>query len=293
LPFVGAYVAQSRGYFSDLGLTVDIKHATAGEHLQALLDGAVQVTTADGSSVLKRNEQGLGLVSIALIGQKSEQGFAVLQDSGIQSVADWAGKTFGYKTSVPPEFLAIARANNLNPDLVRQVRVGFDPRILTERQVDILAVFVSNEPGQLLKMGVRTRVFDANEFGIESLGLSYVSTPELVQQDPDALGRFVRAVLKGIEFADQNREEALDIVMSFAPQEDRELQKFMMTTELERARTELTVRNGVGFQTQEQWQRYQQSLLEFGGISRQFDVSRVFTDRFVRAAYQDGKLVWP
>ena len=66
---------------------------------------------------------------------------------------DWSGKKFGYKGSVPVEFLAIARANGLNPDDVDQVKVSFDPRVLSEGQVDILAVFVSNEPGQLQRIG--------------------------------------------------------------------------------------------------------------------------------------------
>ena len=37
LPFVAAYVAKEKGYFSQQGLNVDIKHASTGEHLKLLL----------------------------------------------------------------------------------------------------------------------------------------------------------------------------------------------------------------------------------------------------------------
>jgi len=77
LPFVGVYVAQEKGFFKDAGLDVDIKHAQQGEHLQLLLAGEIQFTTANGAQILSRNDQGLPLVSLALIGQKSEQGFVV------------------------------------------------------------------------------------------------------------------------------------------------------------------------------------------------------------------------
>ncbi len=160
LPFVGAYVAQEKGYFDELNLKVDIKHAQSGENLQLLLAGTVQITTANAAQVVQRESEGLPVVSVALIGQKSEQGFAVGADSGIETVQDWAGKTFGYKGSVPVEFLATAAANGLNPDDVKQVKVGYDPRVLSEGQVDILAVFVSNEPGTLERIGYPVKVFD-------------------------------------------------------------------------------------------------------------------------------------
>lgn len=293
LPFVGVYVAQEKGYFRELNLDVTIRHAQSGEHLQLLLANEIQVTNANGASVLRRNDQDIEIVSIALIGQRSEQGFAVLANSGINSVRDWVGKTFGYKGSVPTEFLATARAAGIDPGRVEQVRVGFDPRILSEGQVDILAVFFSNEPWQLENIGHRTRVFDPNDFGIESLGLTYIVTREMINRDPEAIERFLRAALRGIEYADKNRNEALDIVMKYAPQENREHQKFMLEVELDRAITDLTRQNGIGWQTREQWQRFHDSLLEYEGITKRLDVSKVYTDQFLRRIYKDGKLQWP
>lgn len=293
LPFVGAYVAQEKGFFREQGLEVTIRHAQSGEHLQLLLAGEIQFTTANGASVLKRNAQDLHVVSIALIGQKSETGFAVLANSGINSVNDWSGKTLGFKGSVPPEFLAITRANGLDPAKVKQVSVGFDPRILAEGRIDILPVFFSNEPGTLADVGVKTKVFDPNDYGIDSLGLTFITTAEYIEKDPDTVGRFVKAVLKGIEYADQHREEAVDIVMKYAPDEDRNHQKFMMETELARAQTDLTRTNGLGWQTQAQWQRAHDSLLEFKGIDKPVDVTKVFADQFLKQAYKNGKLVWP
>ncbi len=293
LPFVGAYVAQEKGYFREQGLDVEIRHAQSGEHLQLLLAGEVQITTASGASVLKRNAQDLEIVSVALVGQKSEQGFAVLADSGIDSVADWSGKTFGYKGSVPAEFLALARANGLDPASVRQVRVGFDPRILSEGQVDILAVFVSNEPDILAGLGFPTRLFDPSDFGVSSLGLAYVSSREFVAADPDAVERFLKAVLKGIAYAADYPAEAVDIVLGFAPQENRAHQRAMLDTELDRALTGAALESGIGWQTAAQWQGAHDTLVEFESIEKPVDVATVFTDEFLRRIYRNGELIWP
>ncbi len=282
LPFVGAYVAQEKGFFSDLNLKVDIQHDQAGQNLQLLLAGTVQVTTANAAQVVERAADGLPVVSIALIGQKSEQGFAVGANSGINTVQDWAGKTLGYKGTVPVEFLATAAANGLNPSDVKQVKVGYDPRVLSEGQVDILAVFVSNEPGQLERIGYPVKVFDPSDYGLPMLGLTYIASQDGIQKDPEAIRRFVQASIKGIQYAADHPDEAVDIVMKYAPQENRDQQQFMLTTELARAKTELTVQNGYGWQTQAQWQALADALTQYDVIKPGADVSKMFTMQFLK-----------
>jgi ABC-type nitrate/sulfonate/bicarbonate transport system substrate-binding protein len=284
LPFVGVYVAQEKGFFDELNLDVDIRHAQSGEHLQLLLAGEIQVATANAAQVVQRRAEDL---PIALVGQKSEQGFAVGANSGIKSVADWAGKKFGYKSSVPVEFLAIAKANGLDPDDVEQVKVSFDPRVLSEGQVDILAVFVSNEPGQLDRIGYPVTVFDPSDYDIPVLGLTYISSQDAIEKDSEVLERFLRGALKGIEYAGNNVQEAVDIVLKYAPQEVREQQEFMLTTELARAATPLTNTYGYGWQTPEQWTALIGALKEFGIVTQDVDASAVFTSQLLEAVYED------
>ncbi len=289
LPFVGAYVAQEKGFFTAEDLNVEIRHAQNGEHLKLLLADTVQFSTANGGEVVERNAEDLPLVSISLIGQKSEQGFIVGADSGIETVQDWAGKTFGYKGTVPVEFLAICDANGLDPESVKQVSVGYDPRVLSEGQVDILACFVSNEPGQLEAIGYPTKLFDPSDYGIAALGLTYVATSDMVAKKPDIVKRFITAALHGIEYASDNHDEALDIVMKYAPQENRVQQDFMMTTELGRAKTP----NGYGWQTKEQWQAWSDALLHYGAIGKAVDASTIFSAEFPDDVLRDGKVIWP
>ncbi len=98
LPFVAAYVAQERGYFGEQGLDVEIRHAGSGEHLKLLMSGDVDFTTAAATSVLKRrSDPELPVVAFALFGQRGQQAYIALGDSGIVTPGDWEGKTFGYK----------------------------------------------------------------------------------------------------------------------------------------------------------------------------------------------------
>ncbi len=293
LPFVAAYVAKEKGYFQEQGLDVDIQHST-GQHLQLLLSGSVDITTADANSVLNRRaDQNLPIVAIALFGEKGQQAFMSLAKSGIKSPKDWEGKTFGYKTTVPPDYLALLKANGVDRSKVKEVPVGFDPRILTEGKVDILAVFKSNEPDVVRKLGFEVNVFDPADYGVPTLGLTYITRQELIDKDPDMLQRFTKATMKGLEFVISNTEATLDIVMKYADKEDREHMKFMLTTEEADAKSTLTEKNGLGWMTSEQWQTFENSLLQYQALPKSVDVNTVFTNKFIQETYKGAKVRWP
>ncbi|HVP06172.1 MAG TPA: ABC transporter substrate-binding protein, partial [Dehalococcoidia bacterium] len=251
LPFVGAYVAKEKGFFAEHGLDVDIQHVTTpGDNFPLLAAGTVQFSTADAGELLSKRagDPSLPLVSVALIGQVGQQGFAVLADSGINSPADWVGKTAGYKAdTVPPDYLAILDANHIERDSITETRVGYDPAALTEGLVDIYPVFVSNEPDTLQRMGYTTKVFTAANYGAPTLGLTYVTTEDYLKDHEDIARRFVKAALEGIAYADAHRDETIDIVLQYAPGEDRDHQRYMLNTELDMAKTGVAASYGIGY----------------------------------------------
>jgi ABC-type nitrate/sulfonate/bicarbonate transport system substrate-binding protein len=288
LPFVGAYVAKDKGFFAAEGLDVDIQHVTTpGDNFPLLASGRVQFSTADASEILnhRAGDPSLPLVSIALIGQTGQQGFAVLADSGIDTPADWEGKTAGYKgDTVPPDYLAIVEADHVDRTSITEVRTGYDPQVLASEQVDIYPVFLSNEPDTLNRLGYPTKIFTAADYGAPTLGITYVATQDYVQQNPAIVRRFVTAVLQGIQYADQNRDEAIDIVLKYAPEEDPAHQRYMLDTELDMAKTGAATLGGIGYQTHEQWQALHNYLVKYDAIPHAItDISSVFTDDFIPA----------
>ena len=292
LPFVAAYVAKEKGYFREQNLDVEIRHASSGEHLKLLMAGDVDFTTADSASVLKRrSDPGLPIVAFALFGQRGQQAFVALQDSGIDSPSAWEGKIFGYKTSVPPDYEAILNAEDVDRSKITEVRVGFDPRILTERKVDILAVYKSNEPDTIRRIGFDVTLWDPADYGVPTMGLNYITRQELLEQDLDLVQRFWKATRNGLQDAHDSPEEALDIVMKYAPNEDREHQRFMLETELRDAVGPETETYGLGWMTDSQWKALYDHLLAFGALPEPFDYRSAYTDDVLQAVYDE--LSWP
>jgi ABC-type nitrate/sulfonate/bicarbonate transport system substrate-binding protein len=291
LPFVGAYVAQEKGFFEAEGLEVTIEHSAGrGEHLQLLTAGKVQVTTQDAAVLLQRRaDPGLPLVSIALIGQRGQQAFAALASSGIKTPKDWEGRTVGYKGTPPPDLFALLNAVGADVEKVRLVNVGFDPRVLTEGQVDVYPLFKSNEPYLIRQWGYELVLWDAAEYGVPTLGLTYVTTEEMLRENPELLARFLRAALKGIEYAARHKDEAVEIVLRYAgPQADPDHMRYMLETELADAQSQVTRQHGLGWQTREQWQALADMLRRADALAP-VDVERAFTTEVLEAVYGGGE----
>lgn len=290
LPFVGVYVAQEKGYFKAQGLDVTIQHAVSGEHVQLLATGKIQFATGTGGDILKRVSQaGVPLVSIAVIGQRDDQAFAVKADSPIQTPKDWEGKIVGYKSTPSADYLAMLKLAGVDRAKIREVAVGFDPRVLATGQVDVYPVFAANEPDTLARQGVRVRLFDPNAYGIPSFGLAYVTSRDFLTQRPDLVKRFLRASLKGIEDAIADPAGAVNIVMKYAPGEDPAHQRYMLDTEIAAAKNA----RGIGTMTREQWSTLESFLAEYGALPKRVDVSTVYDDSIVGSLYADARLVWP
>jgi ABC-type nitrate/sulfonate/bicarbonate transport system substrate-binding protein len=293
LPFVAAYVAQEKGYFAEQGLDVRIRHST-GEHLKLLLSGDVDITTANADSVLKRRSSpDVPIRAIALFGQSGQAAYVALESEGIRTPKDWEGKIFGYKTSLPAEYLAVVRAAGVDRSKIDEVKVGFDPRILTEGRVDILAVFKSNEPDTIRKLGFPVTVFNPEDYGVPTLGLTYIVQESTIAEDADMVERFLKATMKGFGFAVENEEETLDIVLRFAPNEDRDHQRFMLREELRNAESAVTEQGGLGAMTDEQWKELYDHLIEFEALANPFDYRTAYDDQFLGRIYDDAELSWP
>ena len=287
LPFVGVYVAQEKGFFAEESLTVDIQHtAGRGEHLQLLVAGTVDVTTQDAAVLLKRRaDPGLPLVSIALIGQRGQQAFVALKESGMLTPQDWAGHTIGFKGTPPPDLLALLDLAGLDEKTVELINVGFDPRVLVEELIDVYPVFNSNEPYLLQSWGYELAQWEAADYGIPTLGLTYVTTPDKIAQDPERITRFLRAALRGIAYAESHVDEAVEIVLKYTgPETDPAHMRFMLETELADAHTPLTDEFGIGWQTEAQWQALIDSLLEYDALAGPVEAGEAFTNQFLESA---------
>jgi ABC-type nitrate/sulfonate/bicarbonate transport system substrate-binding protein len=280
LPFVGVYVAQEKGFFTERNLTVSIEHSPgSGQHLQLVSQGKVQVTTQDASVLLKRrSDPGLPLVSFGVIGQTGQQAFAALSSSEFSSPKDWENHLVGYKGTPPPELFALIQAAGADLSKIELVNVGFDPRILTEGVVDVYPVYKSNEPYMMEQWGYEIDLWDAADYAIPTIGLTYVTSEETLATQSDVLQRFLDASIEGILYAEKNPDEAVEYVLKYAgPETDRDHMRFMLDSELKDLRSAITDELTIGWHDVDQWQALVDLLVEYETM-QPINVSEAFTN---------------
>ncbi len=124
-----------------------------------------------------------------MIGQRGQQAFVALANSGIETLEDWRGRKIGFKGTPPPELLALLAVAGLSQDDVELINVGFDPRVLSEGLVDVYPVYTSIEPYTLRSWGYDLVLWDPADYGVPTLGLAYVTTDATMEAQPDELAR--------------------------------------------------------------------------------------------------------
>jgi NitT/TauT family transport system substrate-binding protein len=222
--FAGYYVAQEQGFYEEEGLEVEIK--PGGPDIapaQVIAGGGADVIIDWMPSALASREKGLDLVNIAQPFKRSGMMLTCLKDTGIQKPEDLRGRTLGV-WFFGNEYPFLSWMSHLGiptdgpPEGVTVLKQGFNVDPLLQRQADCISTMTYNEYWQVIDAGIKPEelvTFKYEDQGVATLedGL-YVMADDL--KDPefvDKMVRFVRASMKGWRWAEQNPDEAAEIVL--------------------------------------------------------------------------------
>ncbi|MBP1805016.1 ABC transporter substrate-binding protein [Rubellimicrobium aerolatum] len=223
--FAGYYVALDQGFYGEENLDVTI--LPGGPDIaptQVIAGGGADVVVDWMPSALAAREAGVPLVNIAQPFQASGMQLTCWADSGIAAPADFANHTLGVWFS-GNEYPFLSWMSQLglqtdgkDADGVEVLKQGFNVDPLIQRQADCISTMTYNEYWQVIDAGVTPEElvnFKYEDQGVATLedGL-YVLEESLA--DPafvDRMARFVRASMRGWQWAEENPEEAAQIVL--------------------------------------------------------------------------------
>ena len=222
--FAGYYVAQEKGFYEEENLDVEILPGGPDiAPVQVLAGGGADVMVDWMPSALAARERGVPVVNIAQPFKKSGMMLTCLKETGVESPEDFPGRTLGvwfFGNEYP--FLSwmskLGIPTEGGPEGVTVLKQGFNVDPLLQKQADCISTMTYNEYGQVLDAGIsedQLVTFKYEDQGVATLedGL-YV--PEDNLDDPafvPKLTRFVRASMKGWDYAAEHPDEAAEIVL--------------------------------------------------------------------------------
>ena len=222
--FAGYYVAKEQGFYEEEGLDVTIK--PGGPDIapaQVLAGGGADVIIDWMPSALATREKGVKLVNVAQPFKRSGMMLTCLKETGIETPEDLRGRTLGvwfFGNEYP--FLSwmsqLGIPTDGSDEGVTVLKQGFNVDPLLQGQADCISTMTYNEYWQVIDAGIKPEelvTFKYEDQGVATLedGI-YVLEEDL--EDPefrDKLVRFVRASMKGWEWARENPDEAAEIVL--------------------------------------------------------------------------------
>ncbi|MFC4454434.1 ABC transporter substrate-binding protein [Deinococcus sonorensis] len=232
--FAGFFVAQAKGYYKAEGLDVQFLPTGDQSPIQTVATGTADFGTTWITDLLTARQQGIPVVHIAQLFQKSGYTLVALKSQGLKGPADFKGKRVGVWPS-GNEYPAVALLKKYglttsldstvsNPS-VQAVTYPFDPSIVFPDKVDLVSAMTYNEVDQIVGLGYpldKLQIFHASDYGINLLEDLMFSTERTLSSSnfkgsglsgKEVAARLVRATIKGWNYAVKNQKEAVSIVL--------------------------------------------------------------------------------
>ena len=203
--------AEAEGFFDEMCLDVQLQSGLSPANSAALAAGTTQfaVVASFGEMVRQNVNGGTDLMAFAQLGHTSISELIVPAGT-ITSLSDLRGKTIGIKGDLPSPVQAMLAAEGAQRGTFEELLLdGFDPVAHLALGIDALPVYKSNEPAALDREGIEYVEFDPLDFDIPASFAVYISSRENYEKWPTAIEDFVRAGLRGYQFAVENPEVAV------------------------------------------------------------------------------------
>jgi NitT/TauT family transport system substrate-binding protein len=228
--FAGYFAALDLGLYEAAGLDVTIlEGAVEIVPQQVVASGGAEFGIAWVPKVLASNEEGVNLVNIAQIFQRSGTLQVSFVDTGIESVEDFAGMNIGtWGFGNEHELFAGMRLAGIDPentDDVTIVQQPFDMSLLLNGEVDAAQAMTYNEYAQVLEavnpdtgelyQPEDLNVINWNDEGTAMLQDHIFANAEWLAEEgnEEVAASFVAASMLGWIYCRDNFDECVDIVL--------------------------------------------------------------------------------
>jgi len=278
--FAPFYVALNQGYFADENLEIEFDYGMETDLLNLVGTDALQFAVASGDQVILARGQGLPVVYVMTYFHRFPVAVASL-DLPIEEPRDLIGHTVGIPAPGASYngWLALLYATGIEEEEIPTEFIGYTQvASLTEGRIDAAVVYGANEPVQLRQAGYDPYlIYVADYINLVSNGL--ITNEKTIAEQPELVGRLVRAVIRGIEYTIDHPEEAFDICLQHVPEaggENREIQMAVLEESIK-----FWESDRLGYSDPEAWKTSEEFMVEVGLAEAATATGEMFTNQFI------------
>ncbi len=270
------YVAIDKGFYKAEGLNVKVIPAKGtAQAIQNVESGIAQIGFTDIASLVVARAEGSTVRVVSVIYQKAPFCFFSLDPGAdVTSLKQFEGLTVGSNTGsyISNIARAMMRKNGLDPSKLKVESIEPSARIamLATHKVPAIDFFIITKPAvERAVKDAKVVTFLFADHGLDLYSNGIGAKESYLKEHPDIVKGFVRATLKGYQYAFKHPEEAADIIQKYA----KALNKDITLKELQIVKdlvvTPDTEKNGLGSFTLARMKSSVDWMAENGGFAKE------------------------
>ena len=276
------YVAVEKGYFAEEGLDVTFDYSFETDGVALVGAGERPFAIVAGDQVLLARAQDLPIIYVLEWFQKFPIALVSKTDAGIEVPSDLTGRNLGLPGFFGASYigyLGLLSANGIMPEEVNANDIGFTQvESLVTDQSEVVVGYANNEPVQLSGMGEDVNVLYVADY-IDMVANGIITNEETIENNPELVEKFTRALLRGLRDTLDNPEEAYEISKNFVEGLDDSRMPVL------EASLGMWEANTLGESDLASWENTQAVLLEAGLLDAPLeDLEAIFTNEFIEKA---------
>ena len=278
----GFYQALATGLYKKHGLDVTIRMGGPQvQGMQLMMVGQADAHMGYDFQVLKSLESGLTPVTVATSFQHDLQGLLTHED--VPNLGALKGKTILVATAGRTSWWPwMKQKYGYTDEQARPYTFNLQPFFADKNLAQ--QGYMSSEPFQAEKAGVKAKFFLFAREGFPPYGSTIVTTQKMVKEKPDIVARFVRASLEGWKSYAQNPAPGNELIKKDNPNMKDDQLAYALAKLMENRLITGgdAAKMGVGAMTDERWKKTHEYMVSAGLLKPEVDVRQAYTLQFVR-----------
>jgi NitT/TauT family transport system substrate-binding protein len=252
--FGGSYIAQSKGYWSELGLNVALVPGGPNAPVEPpVVSGRalVGISAADYTAAAVAQGAPFRIVSVAM--QKNPFAIASLPTNPVNVPSDLAGKKIGMALANTPVLQALCTLNGVDITKIEIVPTQYDAAPLVAGEVDCLLCWATDLPVAMAIQGIEAVTMLMADHGYALHSQTYIATTDSIANRRAEIVALLRGEARGWADYKADTEAAAALTVQMFPDLGLSLptKEFQPERQVPLMFSDLTDRYGFGWFTDE------------------------------------------
>lgn len=283
------YPAVDQGYYKKAGLEVDIVRGYgSGDTLKRIDAKKSEFGFADYGSLVIARARGAKVKGTAVLQDKAPYGIHALTSAGVKTPKDLEGKRVGLTPGSSQTVLWPAFAKMAGIDLSKVTIVEISPSAISGAllagQIDVNAGNYTSQRVILLpeakKKGEGLVTLTWADYGMDIYSNGLVVHDDAIRSQPDLVRRFMEATLRGVAWAVEHPEEAIELLRARHPAIGKEIGLKMFQWHNDELMVKEAKVHGIGWISKEKMTRTRDIVLKANNLAISYPVEDLYTLKF-------------